>query len=234
MLHDKQFPNESSEYRNARNTLLQEEIELRRHTERVAEMRRELPVGGKLKDDYVFEEAVNGTKKKTKFSELFELGKDTLVIYSMMYHPDDDTPCHMCNSIVDSLDGAATHIRDKINFVVITKAPIEKTLEWAAGRGWHNVRILSSFGNSYNADYFGEDENGDQTPMLNVFSKTPDGIFHRFATEMMFAPADPGQDMRHVDTIWPIWNMFDLTPEGRGTKWSPKFRYAPDLVELKA
>jgi predicted dithiol-disulfide oxidoreductase (DUF899 family) len=224
-LHTKQFPNETSAYREARNNLLEEEIELRRHIERVAQMRRELPPGGKLREDYVFDELVNGVQHKTKFSELFAPGKPSLVIYSMMYHPDDEFPCSNCNSIVDGLDGSTPHIRDKVNFVVVTKAPIEKTLEWAAGRGWRNVRLLSSYANTYNHDYFGENDKGNQLPVLNVFSKTPDGIFHTYATELLFAPSDPGQHHRHVDIIWPVWNMFDYTPEGRGTDWHPKLKY---------
>ena len=224
-LHTKRFPNESTDYRAARNALLDEEIALRRHTERVAQMRRELPPGGKLKEDYAFDEVVNGLAQKTKLSELFAPGKDTLVIYSMMYHPDEENACPSCTSIVDGLDGASPHIQDKINFVVITKAPIEKTLKWAAGRGWKNVRLLSSFSNTYNHDYLAENDKGGQSPILNVFQKTPEGIYHTYATELLFAPSDPGQNNRHVDIIWPIWNMFDYTPEGRGTDWYPKFKY---------
>ncbi len=224
-LHTKQFPNEDQNYRIARNTLLEEEIALRRHTERVAQMRRELPIGGKLKEDYVFDEIVNGQPLKVKFSELFAPGKPTLIIYSMMYHPDDENACPSCTSIVDGLDGSTPHIRDRVNFVVVTKAPIEKTLKWAGARGWKNVRLLSSFSNTYNRDYFGENEKGGQSPILNVFQKTPEGIFHTYATELLFAPSDPGQNMRHVDIIWPVWNMFDYTPQGRGTEWFPKLAY---------
>jgi predicted dithiol-disulfide oxidoreductase (DUF899 family) len=224
-LHTKTFPNEDQNYREARNMLLDEEIALRRHIERVAKMRRELPLGGKLKEDYVFDEVVDGQPRKTKLSELFDAGKNSLIVYSMMYHPDDATPCTSCSSIIDGLDGSAPHIRDKVNFVVVTKAPIEKTLKWADHREWHNVRLLSSFSNTYNQDYFGENDKGGQTPILNVFTKTPEGIFHTFATELLFAPSDPGQNARHVDIIWPVWNMFDFTPEGRGTDWYPKHEY---------
>jgi predicted dithiol-disulfide oxidoreductase (DUF899 family) len=224
-LHTKQFPNEDQKYRVARHKLLEEEIELRRHSERVAQMRRALPMGGKLKEDYVFDEVVEGELRKVKFSELFAPDKPSLIIYSMMYHPDDEFPCPSCTSIVDGLDGSTPHIRDRVNFVVVTKAPIEKTLKWAAGRGWDNVRLLSSFSNTYNKDYFGENEKGNQSPILNVFAKTLDGIFHTYATELLFVPSDPGQNMRHVDIIWPVWNMFDFTPEGRGTDWYPKLQY---------
>ena len=224
-MHTKNFPNENQNYREARNKLLDEEIALRRHIESVAKMRRELPLGGKLKEDYEFDEIVNGEQKKTKFSELFAPGKDNLIVYSMMYHPDDELPCPSCSSIVDGLDGSTPHIRDKVNFVVVTKAPIEKTLKWAEKRQWQNVRLLSSFSNTYNRDYFGENVKGGQTPILNVFTKTPDGIFHTYATELLFAPSDPGQNARHVDIIWPVWNMFDFTPEGRGKDWYPKHEY---------
>jgi predicted dithiol-disulfide oxidoreductase (DUF899 family) len=225
-LHDKTYPGETPEYRSARNELLIAEIALRRQTEAVAQMRRELPQGGKVGTDYIFDEYVNGELKKTRMSELFGPGKDTLAIYSMMYAPADEKACPSCTSIVDGLDGSSPHIMDRINFVVVTKAPIEKLLAWAKYRGWHNVCLLSSFSNTYNSDYFAENLKGGQMPALNVFQNTPDGIFHFYGTELLYAPSDPGQNARHVDTIWPVWNMFDLTPEGRGQNWYPKFEYA--------
>src|ERR1700752_597256 len=80
------FPGESAEYRRARNALLDEEIELRRQIERVAAQRRKLPPGGMIPQDYVFEEAApDGKPMKTKLSELFAPGKDTLAIYSFMF-----------------------------------------------------------------------------------------------------------------------------------------------------
>jgi predicted dithiol-disulfide oxidoreductase (DUF899 family) len=225
MLHDKHFPNESSEYRDARDQLLHEEIELRRQYERVAQHRRELPLGGKLKEDYFFEELAHGETAKVKFSQLFEEDKPSLVVYSMMYHPNDEKACPSCTSILDGVDGSTPHIRDRVNFVVVTKAPIEKAMKWAAYRGWKSLRILSSFNNTYNHDYFAETENGAQIPAANVFSKKPDGIYHTYSTELLYAPADPGQNHRHVDHLWPVWNMLDMTPEGRGADWYPKHEY---------
>jgi predicted dithiol-disulfide oxidoreductase (DUF899 family) len=225
MLHTKRFPNESAEYRDARDQLLQEEIELRRHIERVAQQRRALPLGGKLKEDYIFDEMVNGKPEKVKFSGLFAKDKPTLVVYSMMYHPDDEKACPSCTSILDGVDGSTPHIRDRVNFVVATKAPIEKAMKWAEYREWRNLRILSSFNNSYNHDYFAENEKGGQIPAMNVFSKKSDGIYHTYSTELLYAPSDPGQNNRHVDHIWPVWNVFDMTPEGRGTDWYPTYEY---------
>lgn len=224
--HDKKFPNETEAYRTARNELLEAEINLRRQTEAVAAMRRNLPKGGKLKQDYVFEEMdESGNIKQIKLSELFEPGKDSLIIYSFMYAPKNEKPCTSCNSIIDGIDGMVFHAEQRVNIAVVAKAPIEKLMQWAETRGWKNVHLLSSYHNTYNADYFGEDEKENQCPALNVFQKTDEGIFHFYATELLFAPAEKGQNGRHVDTIWPLWNLFDMIPEGRGTTWYPKHNY---------
>jgi predicted dithiol-disulfide oxidoreductase (DUF899 family) len=83
------FPNESMAYREARNALLAEEMELRRQVERVADHRRALPMGGEVKEDYVFE----GETGRTKLSQLFVPDKETLAIYSFMFGPERERPC---------------------------------------------------------------------------------------------------------------------------------------------
>ena len=55
-LHEMRFPGESADYRAARDRLLHEEAALRRHIEEVAALRRSLPLGGPVAEDYVFEE----------------------------------------------------------------------------------------------------------------------------------------------------------------------------------
>lgn len=224
--HDKHFPNETEDYRAARNELLQAEINLRRQTEAVAALRRNLPNGGKLKEDYVFEELdKDGKIKQTKFSELFTEGKDTLIIYSFMFSPLNESPCVACSSIIDGINGMVHHVQQRVNMVAVTRNSVEKMQEWINKKGWHDMRFLSSLHNSYNKDYFAEGSEKDQWPNLNVFRKTDDGIFHFYSTELLFTPADKGQNSRHVDTIWPIWNLFDYTPEGRGENWFPKHEY---------
>ena len=225
--HDKKFPNENEAYRSARNELLEAEINLRRQTEAVAAMRRNLPNGGKLKEDYVFDEMdAAGNIKQTRLSELFEPGKDSLIIYSFMFAPQDEKPCPSCTSITDGIDGMVFHAEQRVNIAIISKAPVEKLMQWAKERGWKNVHLLSSFHTTYNADYFGENEKGNQWPVLNVFRKTEEGIFHFYATELLFTPSDKGEGSRHVDFMWPVWSLFDLIPEGRGTNWNPKREYA--------
>jgi predicted dithiol-disulfide oxidoreductase (DUF899 family) len=224
--HDKKFPGESEAYREARNLLLEAEINLRRQTEEVAELRRKLPHSARVKEDYVFEEKdKSGNIKQTKLSELFEDGKDSLIIYSFMFGPQNETPCTSCTSILDGLNGMVFHAEQRVNIAIVARTSIEKLMNWAEGRGWKNLHLLSSSGNTYNSDYFGENEKGNQLPILNVFHKTDEGIFHSYATELLFAPPEKGQNGRHVDSIWPLWNLYDYTPQGRGTDWYPKLKY---------
>jgi predicted dithiol-disulfide oxidoreductase (DUF899 family) len=227
------FPGESTDYRLARNRLLAAETELRGTIERVAAQRRALPPGGAVPDDYAFEEAASGGK--VRFSQLFAPGKDTLVIYSFMFprwsgdtRPGPaagetarlrlaQTPCPSCTSILDSLDGAAPHLAHHVNLVVAAKSDPARIRAFARERGWRHLRLLSSRNNTYNLDYHAETADGEQSPVLNVFTRDGDGFRHRWATELMFAPRDDGEEPRHVDLMWPIWNVLDMTPGGRGT-----------------
>jgi predicted dithiol-disulfide oxidoreductase (DUF899 family) len=228
-LHDKHFPNESRAYREARNELLLAERELRRQIERVAAQRRALPLGGEVREDYVFEEvgpltAATPTSRPVKLSELFG-NKPTLIAYSFMYGPEMAEACPSCTSILDGLDGESQHVNQNASFVVIAKSPPARILEHARNRGWTDLRILSSAKNGYNADYRGENEKAEQTPALNVYTRRDGKIFHTYCTELMFGPGDPGQDPRHVDLLWPLWQLVDVTPEGRAPDWRPKLKY---------
>jgi predicted dithiol-disulfide oxidoreductase (DUF899 family) len=213
------FPNETPAYRAARDQLLQSELELRRQVESVAAQRRELPPGGEMPEDYVFD----GVKGKVRLSQLF--GKsDTLVAYSFMFGPEMERPCPMCTSIIDGLEGNAVHIAQRVDLVIIARSPLGRVLTFARSRGWRNLRFVSSAGNSYNRDYHGEDREGRQWPMMNVFRKT-DRICHTWGSELLDAPEDPGQNARHVDLLWSLWNVLDLTPQGRGSDWYPRLEY---------
>lgn len=238
------FPGESAEYRAARERLLLEEIELRRATEAVAAARRELPPGGVVTEDYVFQgRSADGRSMDVKLSELFAPGKASLVIYSFMFPRDPaderpgprtgqtarlplaEGPCPSCVALLDQLDGAAEHATQLVNFAVVAKAPLERVLAFGEERGWRRLRLLSSASNTYNRDYFAETAEGDQRPMLNVFHRQGETIRHFWGSELFYAPTDPGQDPRHVGTLEPVWNLLDLTPEGRPTDWDEQVRY---------
>jgi len=214
------FPNETRQYRTARKKLLGAELTLRRQVEKVAALRRKLPVGGDVPQDYVF----TSQQGPLKLSELFERG-NTLVAYSFMYGPQMKNACPMCTSMLDALEGNAQHLAQRTSLVVIAKSPIERIVEYARGRGWRNLRLLSSAGTSYNRDYHGENEKGAQLPMMNVFVKRDGKVRHFYGTELLYAPEDKGQNARHIDLMWPLWNVLDLTPEGRGSDWYPKLSY---------
>jgi predicted dithiol-disulfide oxidoreductase (DUF899 family) len=238
------FPGESPRYRVARDRLLEQEVELRRAMETVAGARRELPPGGAAPADYVFAGADGGgAPTDVRLSALFAPGKDSLVIYSFMFprDPGDDSPgpatgrtallklaegpCPSCVALLDQLDGAAAHASQHINLAIVAKAPLARILTFAEERGWRRLRLLSSAGNTYNRDYLGETEEGSQRPMLNVFHRDHGVIRHFWGSELLHAPAETGQDPRHVGTLEPLWNLFDLTPEGRPTDWHEQLDY---------
>ncbi len=225
-LHDKSFPNESSAYRSARDSLLAAERDLRAQIERVAQLRRALPFGGAIRQDYVFDEETGGAVQKVKLSELFG-SKNTLIAYSYMFPGGGDPtkPCPMCTAMLDGLEGQAKHVTQQASLVVIAKAPIDRLKAFARDRAWRDLRLVSSAHNRYNADYHGEDEKGAQLPMMNIFTRRDGTIFHSWASELLFAPKSEGMEARHVDIVWPLWNLLDLTPEGRGTSWHPKLAY---------
>jgi predicted dithiol-disulfide oxidoreductase (DUF899 family) len=209
----------------------------------VAAARRELPPGGPVEVDYVFQGVADGVPTDVRLSELFEPGKDSLLIYSFMFprDPGDLTagprngetaglqlaegPCPSCTALLDQLDGAAEHAGQHLNLAVVAKAPLARVLSFARERGWRRLRLLSSAGNSYNADYFAETLDGVQRPMLTVFQRDGHVMRHFWSSELLYAPSDPGQEPRHVGTLEPLWNLFDLTPEGRPTDWAEQFSY---------
>jgi predicted dithiol-disulfide oxidoreductase (DUF899 family) len=238
------FPGESARYRAARDRLLEQEIELRRTMEAVAAARRLLPPGGAIPDNYVFDGAgTEGTPIQVRLSDLFEAGKDSLVIYSFMFprDPEDlapgpttgqtallplaEGPCPTCVAMIDQLEGAAEHLVQRINLAVVAKTSPQRLLTFAEERGWRRLRFLSSATTTFNRDYHAETSEGAQRPMLTVFHRDGDTIRHFWSSELFYAPTDPGQDPRHVGTLEPLWNMFDLTPEGRPDNWAEQLSY---------
>jgi predicted dithiol-disulfide oxidoreductase (DUF899 family) len=240
-----EFPGESQEYRAARDRLLGQEIELRRATEAVAASRRELPRGGRAAHDYTFQGAgADGAPVDVRLSELFAPGRGSLVIYSFMFprDPGDKTPgpttgqtallplaegpCPTCAAFIDQLEGAADHLAQHVNLAVVAKTPLPRLLAFAEERGWRQLRFMSSATNTYNADYHAETPEGTQRPMLTVFHRDANAIRHFWSSELFYAPTEPGQDPRHVGTLEPLWNMLDLTPEGRPQNWQEQLSYS--------
>jgi predicted dithiol-disulfide oxidoreductase (DUF899 family) len=228
------FPNESADYRRTRNALLEEEMALRRHIEQVAAQRRALPPGGTVPEDYVFEDASGPVRMSSLFGD-----KDTLAIYSFMFGPERARPCPGCTHFLDGLDGSAPHILERMAFAVVAKSPVPRLLDFARERGWQHLRLLSTAGNSYDRDYYGDSTalapamrrqqeftDGEEwdMPILNVFRRGGGTIRHFWGSELLYVPPEPGQQYRHNDLLDPVWNMFDVAPEGRGD-FEPKLEY---------
>ena len=165
----------------------------------------------------------SGADGEVRLSELFG-EHDTLVIYSFMFPRSlaDEGPCPSCTSILDSLDGAAAHLSERVALAVVAKAPLARVRAFAQERGWRHLHLLSSAGSEYNPRYRAENADGSQNPVLNVFTRREGEIRHFWSTELMTAPRETGQDPRHVDFIWPVWGVLDTTPAGRGHDWSPR------------
>jgi predicted dithiol-disulfide oxidoreductase (DUF899 family) len=219
--HTRRFPNESADYRKARMALLAEEIELRRHLERVAAQRRALPLGGPVPEDYEFV----GEAGPVRLSEMFG-DKDTLIAYNWMYGPQRQRPCPMCTSLLSSYDGEMPDVLQRVAFAVIARSPIERLTAFKAERGWRHLKVYSSADNRYNADYAFEDpKSGEDNAAFNVFVREGKVVRHFWASEMGGETADPGQDPRGAPDPMPLWNLLDMTPQGRGVDWYPKLAY---------
>ena len=217
-LNGVRFPNESDEYRRARNALLAEEIELRRHIERVAEQRRALPEGGKVPKDYRFQ----GATGPVTLSELFG-DKQTLVVYSYMFGPQRERPCPMCTSLLSAWDGEADDVGQRVSLVVMARSPIERLIVFKKERGWRHLRLYSDGSGEFTRDYVSA-EDADE-PAFNVFTRRDGVIRHFWSGEMGSVTADPGQDPRGAPDLMPLWTILDSTPEGRGSDWYPRLDY---------
>ena len=210
---------ESAEYRRARTALLAEEIDLRRHIERVAEMRRALPPGAPVKD-YRF----IGEDGPTSFEGLFG-DKQSLVVYNYMYGPQRERPCPMCTSLLSSWDGEANDIMQRAALAVVARSPIERLAAFKKERGWRSLKLYSDPSQEFSRDFHAVGEKGEDWAGLHVFTRRDGTIRHFWSGEMDFSTADPGQDPRGAPDLMPLWTVLDTTPEGRDPHWYPKLDY---------
>ena len=171
-MSDLRYPNESRAYRDARELLLKDEQELIDKVKSVAARRRNLPPGGQLKEDYVFQWANDGkVGQRVKFSELFA-DKHTLLLYSFMFGPNWDKPCPSCTSLVDGFDRSSYQVTRHAAFVAIAKAPAARINAWAKERGWSQIALVSGSDSPCQADYKCQGDSDDmQFPVMHVFRK---------------------------------------------------------------
>lgn len=210
---------ESPDYRAARTALLAEEIELRRHIERVAEMRRALPPGAEVKN-YKFVGEDGPTDLAAMFGD-----KNTLVIYVYMYGPQREKPCPMCTSLLSSWDGEAQDIMQNVALAVTARSPIERLVANKKERGWRDLKFYSDPSEEFSRDFHAIGDKGEDWAGLHVFTRRDGKIRHFWSGEMDGSTADPGQDPRGAPDLMPLWTVLDCTPEGRKPDWYPKLSY---------
>lgn len=216
--------NETASHREARRQLHQAEIELRDQRERVAVLRRELPLDTPV-EDYTFREGPkdlqeHGPISEVCLSELVQEGRPA-VLYQFMYGRAQKNPCPMCSMWIDGFNGVARHLQQTMEFAVVAAAPIEKIRAWGAKRGWHGLRLLSCADTSFKGDLHFEEPDGAQMPGVSVFALDKTGeLRHHYSVSAVLGK----KEYRGLDLLTPVWNVLDLTPSGRGD-WMPSLEY---------
>ncbi|HEY4893656.1 MAG TPA: DUF899 family protein [Reyranella sp.] len=215
----KPYPNDSAEYRKAREALLAQEIELRRHIAQVAAQRRQLPLGG-APPRYTFLDEQGQT---VTLADMFG-AHETLITYFWMYGPQRARPCPMCTSLLGSFDVPARDLAQRVALAVIGRSSVARQLAFARERGWTNLRFYQCVGDDFPRDYRGLAADGSEWPALDVWVRDEDTVRHFWASESG-GTQDPGQDPHGAPDPTPLWTLLDLTPAGRGTHWYPKLEY---------
>ena len=221
------FADESADYQQRRAELLAAELALKDQVERVAALRRALPLGMRV-PDYVFREGPMDLSRNdpadfrdVRLADLFTDGHDTLIIDHLMFAAADPEPCVMCSMWADGYSAVTPHVMQRASFALVAKAEISKLRGFARQRGWDHIRLLSSHDNTFNRDFGMENDDGTQNPGLSVFTRTPDGaVYHRYTIGAEFDE----HNNRGIDPYSPVWNLFDLMPQGRGD-WYPNHDY---------
>jgi predicted dithiol-disulfide oxidoreductase (DUF899 family) len=216
-----QFSGESDGYARARQALLAEEIEVRRHLTRLAEQRQALPPGPVIERDYRF---TDGNGDDVGLADLFG-GHDTLVTYFWMYGPQRPRPCPMCTNWLGGVNGNARDIEERAALKILGRSSVERQRAFAVERGWRDLDFVQTVGDDYARDLGALDADGNESPAIVVFRKDGDSVRLFWSAEMPMEAADPGQDPRVAPDIAPLWAVLDLTPEGRGADWYPRLEY---------
>jgi predicted dithiol-disulfide oxidoreductase (DUF899 family) len=230
-LRQTNLANESREYLAKREELRLAEIELMRQRERVAELRRKLPQGAAIQD-YVFEEGPasldegDAPIRMVRMSELFSAPNRALIVYHFMYGKKQINPCPMCTMLIDGWEGVAHHVAQNADVVIVAAADPTTLRAHARKRGWDNLRLLSCGASTFKYDFGSEDREGNQDSTVSVFTKDNDGTLRHFYTAHPWMSADIKE--RGLDLVFPVYNILDLTPQGRGD-WYGSFDYAPKV-----
>jgi len=230
--HQTRLQNESEAYLAKREELRLAEIDLMKHRERVAQLRRQLPKGATV-EDYAFIEgaadldAGDSPVRTIRLSELFTAPDRSLVIYHFMYGKEEETPCPMCSQLIDGLNGVAHHLAQNLDLAIVAAADQPALRTHARRQGWNNLRLLSAAeGSTFKYDLGSEDRQGNQDSTISVFTRDADGAVRHFYTAHPRMATDIQE--RGLDLLTTVYNVLDLTPQGRGN-WYASLDYAPNV-----
>jgi predicted dithiol-disulfide oxidoreductase (DUF899 family) len=218
---------ESAEYVSAREELRQAEIELMHHRERVADLRRRLPLGPVV-DDYVFEEgpadlhAGDAPTQTVRLGELFTRPGRDLIVYHLMFGKKQTDPCPMCTMWLDGFNGVARHIAQNVDLAIVAAAGLPSLRAHARNRRWTNLRLLSAGSSTFKYDLGSEDAEGNQDSTVSVFTRDDSGsVRHCYSVHPRMSD---DIDQRGIDLYSPVWHLLDLTRSGRGN-WIASLGY---------
>jgi len=219
ILRQTNLPDESEEYLSKREELRLAEIELRNQRERVADLRRKLPKGPAVQD-YIFEEAAatldsgDSPIRTVRLGQLFTGSNRSVVLYHLMYGKKQIKPCPMCTAWIDGFNGIAYHLAPNVDFAIVAAADLPALRSHARARGWDRLRLLSARANTFKYDLGSEDKEGNQDSAISVFTRDNDGTIRHSYTGHPWLASDVKE--RGIDELVPIWNILDLTRQGRG------------------
>jgi predicted dithiol-disulfide oxidoreductase (DUF899 family) len=215
------FPGASAEYLKAREALLAEEIEFRRHMSRLVEQRRVLPPGPVIEKNYRFKDE-NGAE--IGLIDLF--GKhDTLVSYFWMFGPQRERPCPMCTNWLGAVNGNGADIKQRVAFKVLGRSPVPRQIAFAQERGWKDLDFVQTVGDDYAKDIGALKDDGSEWAAIIVFKRDGNKVRLFWSAGMTPEMADPGEDPRQAPDVAALWSILDITPGGRGKDWYPKLSY---------
>jgi len=227
ILRQTRLENESPEYLKKREELRLAEMEMFANIERVAALRRALPTGAEV-TDYVFQEGprdLNASDRQissVRLSELFSGPERPLIIYHFMYGKRNTTACPMCTMWIDTFNGIAPHLAQNVDLAIVAAADPATLRAHARARGWHNLRLLSAGESTFKYDFRSEDAEGRQDSALSVFTRDATDTLRHFYTTHPWLDDDTNE--RGIDLLQPVYNLLDLTPQGRGN-WYASLDY---------
>jgi predicted dithiol-disulfide oxidoreductase (DUF899 family) len=201
----------------ARLELLEAEKDLVRHSDKVADQRRQLP-WVRVDKAYTFDTPLG----KRTLADLFE-GCSQLLVQHFMFGPGWEQGCPSCSFMADHADGMSVHLANRdVTIVAVSRAPLDEIERFRRRMGWQFTWV-SSFDSDFNYDFhvsFTPEERAkdrvrynfrtqpfefDELPGISVFCKDAAGdVFHTYSTYR-----------RGVEVMMGTYRLLDLTPKGR-------------------